>query len=167
MIHVNSKKVATMDIKSNLDKIYADIQLERHRQEYLKYEGKFKWTCSDNSYVLDSKSYSISLEKKLSVLGEEFGEVSNEIVEFGISKDKYKDTHMDFPEHREVYYMQRIRTELVQVAAVTVAWIESIDKNYKEIRDIKESTPQLEYCPGPSSFEEIPVCLEKIRGQSK
>lgn len=91
---------------------------ERKRQETLKAEGKFLWTCSDKSR---------SNAEKLAVLLEEVGEAAKEVVEEIIQIDKaaavfpsssmnIRDTKVD------------LRKELIQVAAVCVAWLEALDE---------------------------------------
>lgn len=72
------------------------ILRERHRQETLRLAGKFDQTCA--SPAMESAA-------KLSVLLEEVGEVAHAINE----NDSLA-----------------LRTELVQVAAVAVAWLESL-----------------------------------------
>jgi len=114
------------------DKILVEIRNERARQEFLKAQGKFIWTCADSSEVA-------SHDKKNSVLTEETGEVAREVVDFGISVDKYNEAKMTFPLHRRLYFLNRIRTELIQVAACCVAWCESIDK---EIQILNEDNAQ-------------------------
>jgi hypothetical protein len=83
--------------------ILADIMKERKRQEILLQAGKFHWTCA---------SPNIKDEAKLAVLAEEFGEVANLVVETLIS-----------PDRRDI---EKLRAELTQVAAVCVAWLESL-----------------------------------------
>ncbi len=86
--------------------VFVEIQSELHRQVQLKNSGKFPWTCAD---------VGPSHFEKLAVLAEEFGEVAKEISEtIGFQQGgKYRNS--------------RIRTELVQVAACCVAWINSLD----------------------------------------
>lgn len=76
-----------------------DVGLERFRQEGLRVAGKFAHTCADATAMIDTERFA--------VLGEEFGEVAREVVEHGDDRE--------------------LRKELVQVAAVAVAWIEAID----------------------------------------
>lgn len=90
---------------SSCKKILIDVAAERARQEVLRESGKFSWTCADES-VPDAS--------KLAVLGEEYGEVSREIVEALID-----------PARRD---RVKLRAELVQVAAVCVAWCEALDE---------------------------------------
>jgi NTP pyrophosphatase (non-canonical NTP hydrolase) len=82
--------------------IYRAIDDERERQEGFVVVGKFKWTCAD-AETPDSK--------KLMVLLEEAGEVARAIreAEHGLRR-----------EHHD------LKTELIQVAAVCVAWLEAL-----------------------------------------
>jgi NTP pyrophosphatase (non-canonical NTP hydrolase) len=85
--------------------IYEDISEERARQERLREEGRFKETCA---------SATMPDLTRLAVLAEEFGEVARAVLEQEDANDKHgKD----------------LRKELVQVAAVAVAWIEGLDFN--------------------------------------
>jgi len=87
-----------------IDTVQQDIFTERVRQEMLKQRGKFAFTCADAG---------ISNGDRYSVLGEEFGEVGKELNE-GIGADRSVD-------------LVKLRAELIQVAAVCVAWCEAID----------------------------------------
>jgi hypothetical protein len=84
--------------------IYAEIDAERNRQQRLQREGKFKYSCD---------STLISSPLKLTILAEEFGEVAREVFEM---HDKG-----DFTTARKA----ALRKELIQVAAVAVAWLET------------------------------------------
>lgn len=84
--------------------ILKDVHRERLRQNQLKSEGKFAYTCADSE---------MTQSDRLAVLGEEFGEVCHEVNE-GIGVN------------RKVI-LAKLRKELVQVAAVCVAWVESVD----------------------------------------
>jgi hypothetical protein len=80
-----------------------DIREERLRQNQLKMAGKFPHTCADP----------ITDFQKLPVLGEEFGEVCQAVMQtIGLNSSH------DAPKH--------LRTELCQVAAVALAWMESL-----------------------------------------
>jgi len=102
----------------SITSIFEEIVTERKRQEYLKSIGKFSFTCRDDL---------VAHEKKLSVLVEEVGEVSKDINGYTSTVDKYIKKSMLLPTHRAIYFLGKIRTELIQVATVCVAWIESID----------------------------------------
>lgn len=78
---------------------------ERGRQEDLKSQGKFPYTCADPE---------LTHPERLTILGEEFGEVCHEV------NEAIGDKPID---------MAKLRKELVQVAAVCVAWVERLDKD--------------------------------------
>jgi hypothetical protein len=104
-----------------IEEVLRDVGVERLRQEDLRQSGKFLWTCAAEGVPLD---------RKMSVLSEEVGEVAKEVVDFGIARDKYKKEKLAFPRHREIAIrLSILRKELVQVAAVCVAWIEAIDRD--------------------------------------
>jgi NTP pyrophosphatase (non-canonical NTP hydrolase) len=73
---------------------------ERDRQERFVTTGKFAWTCADDT---------ITDTTKLAVLVEEVGEVGKALCD-GASQ-------------------RELRDELIQVAAVAVAWAEAIGMN--------------------------------------
>lgn len=77
------------------------ILLERQRQEDLKRMGKFEYTCADRE-LFDSA--------KLAILVEEVGEVAKALNEDGVDPS----------------YSKALRDELVQVATVCAAWLESM-----------------------------------------
>ncbi len=93
--------------------VIEEVYKERQRQDKLRDEGKFAWTCAS----LDQSN-----DRKLSVLAEEFGEVAREVVEETISADK---GHR--PDSQIIRSLRaQLRKELIQVAAVCVAWAESL-----------------------------------------
>jgi NTP pyrophosphatase (non-canonical NTP hydrolase) len=81
-----------------------DVAAERVRQEQLRHDGRFPYTCAGDG---------LTPAEKLAVLAEEFGEVAREI--------------SDARNCRTEPNPKRLRAELVQVAAVAVAWVESLD----------------------------------------
>jgi NTP pyrophosphatase (non-canonical NTP hydrolase) len=88
------------------------IYKERFRQEELKAKGKFAYTCAD---------LEMTHPERLTVLGEEFGEVCHEVNE-GIGEGRSVDK-------------AKLRKELIQVAAVALGWIERLDADiYNESR---------------------------------
>ena len=92
------------------DGILADIKIERERQERLRDDGKFVATCATPRGLRDAEC--------LTILVEEVGEVSHEINE----------TIGRFLSGAEwETYRSKLRNELIQVAAVAVAWCERID----------------------------------------
>lgn len=84
--------------------ILDEILAERARQEELVAEGKFSTSCATRDGMTDAE--------RLAVLVEEVGEAATEVL--GRARGA-------------------LREELVQVAAVAVAWIEGIDA--EELRD--------------------------------
>lgn len=84
------------------DMLFALVECERDRQEGFVDSGRFSWSCATPG---------IDPAKKLMVLCEELGEVARAVreQEFGLQR-----------EHHD------LKTELVQVAAVAVAWLEAI-----------------------------------------
>lgn len=81
------------------------ISAERARQELLKRKGRFKFTCADPEMT----DYDC-----LAVLTEELGEVARAVQE---RSGAVSDVHL-----------LDLKRELVQVAAVAVAWFERLDK---------------------------------------
>lgn len=87
---------------------------ERKRQARLQAEGRFQHTLSD---VLPPVKEAF----KLAVLAEEFGEVAREVCELGSNGKRERAKHL-----------ARLYEELVQVAAVAVAWCEAIEDELTE-----------------------------------
>ena len=90
-----------MTTATRTDTVLVAVELERQRQDKLFENGKIPWNLTD---------VTIDDSIKLSVLMEEIGEVARELNETnGVP-------------HQSLY------NELVQVAAVSVAWAESIQE---------------------------------------
>jgi H2-forming N5,N10-methylenetetrahydromethanopterin dehydrogenase-like enzyme len=123
--HLEEKR--TKDSWKIMQDIFTDIQSERYRQEQLRQSGKFLWTCSDTTR---------SNEEKLAVLAEEFGEISKEVVEGIIKGGKlataFNEKTLELAHSLSKELNTKLRKELVQVAAVCVAWIEAIDQEAKK-----------------------------------
>ncbi len=81
-----------------------DVRIERERQETLV-RVKFEYTCADPT---------IPDIRKLSVLAEEFGEAARHVSDFDSSIPKIR-------------AKAALREELIQIAAVAVAWVEGLD----------------------------------------
>jgi NTP pyrophosphatase (non-canonical NTP hydrolase) len=83
--------------------VLREVGNERYRQEQLKMEGRFRFTCSD---------LEMPEPEKLAVLMEEVGEAARALLEkLRLANDVHgKD----------------LKKELIQVAAVAVAWAESL-----------------------------------------
>ena len=82
---------------------------ERRRQSILQSLGRFKHTVDDPA---------ISDLRRLAILAEEFGEVSYEV---NTAADRHPDQRYT-----------NLRTELIQLASVCVAWLERIDQDSKK-----------------------------------
>lgn len=91
-----------------LQRVFRRILGERARQDELKAAGKFLYTCADPE--LPPADCAI-------VLGEEVGEVCRAVLNVkGLSFDNLKRAKIAHLQH-----------ELVQVAAVACAWLESME----------------------------------------
>lgn len=85
----------------------ATVFKERQRQEDRKAEGRFQFTCADDG---------MSNAEKMTVLVEEIGEVAQEVLTQS-ERRLARDT---------VGTREALSEELVQVAAVSIAWLESL-----------------------------------------
>jgi septum formation topological specificity factor MinE len=83
--------------------------MERYRQEELKKEGRFKFTCSDPG---------MSNLDRLACLDEESGEVARECLHL-------RNLVYDRPLQEADEEIVALRTELIQVIAICFAWLES------------------------------------------
>lgn len=91
--------------------VLEDIRKERLRQEILKSEGRFKYTCADPE---------MTHMERLAVIAEEFGEAAHEVNE-------------TISGHHEMH-VTNLRKELIQIAAVACAWVEAIDNDRSDPR---------------------------------
>lgn len=103
------------------DSLLNEVHDELSRQLILKREGKFPFTCHDEPGHTDPE--------KLSILAEEFGEVSREVNE-SITRNIQGTTTQETKEG-----MLRTRAELIQVAAVAVSWVAGLDKQLEKMND--------------------------------
>ena len=71
----------------------------------------------------------------LSILGEEYGEACKEVNQIWIDGQSYKGDNEQL-EFLKMAQAAKLRQELIQVAAVTVAMIESLDRN--ELKNYKD-----------------------------
>lgn len=83
--------------------IVSDVYRERLRQEDLKEQGKFKYTCAEKK---------ITHTECFLILAEEFGEVAHEVNE-------------SIGGHTKLA-LTKLENELIQVAAVACAWAEKV-----------------------------------------
>ena len=91
--------------------IYDAIDIERIRQERLREQGKFLYTCAS----ADFRAFPHAA--RVTVLGEEFGEVCRAAL--GVE-------HLDEGRYDRAAALVKLRAELVQVAAVAVAYLEAL-----------------------------------------
>ena len=92
-----------------LGRVVMDVVKERMRQDELKNAGRFKFTCADDG-LLDTE--------RLAILVEEVGEASRAV----LNAQRLVDDKMVFAE-------LELKKELVQVAAIAVAWLEYLEKH--------------------------------------
>lgn len=97
-------------MKDSMIAILDMVATERGRQEFLKSQGKYAYMCSDAE---------ITHSECMTVLAEEVGEIAHEVNE-GIGPNRDIDK-------------RRLLKELIQTAAVAVAWAE---KTLDEIESI-------------------------------
>ncbi len=96
-----------------------DVLAERQRQELLRDDGRFPFTCASVPGMSD--------EAKLAILMEELGEVARAVSEKnGNANDKHGSD---------------LRTELIQLAAASVAWVESIDEVFAARVEANDTRP--------------------------
>lgn len=124
----NKEIVLDNDTYRTLSRVIREVTDERRRQEKLKAEGKFDYSCSDPE---------LSDPQKLAILAEEFGEAAKEVTEMVISDTK--NWPAECPEmvltHQERVRKRRkalLRKELIEVAAVAVAWVECLTRELEE-----------------------------------
>jgi NTP pyrophosphatase (non-canonical NTP hydrolase) len=96
-----------LSIGTKLERVLTLVGSERMRQDVLKEQGRFEFTCADDG---------LTNAEKLACLTEELGEVAREVLTQE-GRRLARDT---------VGTRAALRSELVQVAAVAVAWIEAL-----------------------------------------
>jgi NTP pyrophosphatase (non-canonical NTP hydrolase) len=90
----------------SIGNVVAEVIRERHRQDDLKAEGRFSFTCADDE---------LSNTERLAMLVEEIGEVAQEVL-----TQKGRRAARDTEGTEEA-----LRKEVTQVAAICIAWLES------------------------------------------
>lgn len=108
------------------EKVLSEISRERYRQEELRHAGKFPYTCATPNGLTDAE--------KLGVLGEEFGEVAQLVCHYKIPNEyrdvktfqRFRAPSLDLVEHQLKEYRTKLREELIQVAAICLAWAETL-----------------------------------------
>ncbi len=108
--------------------VFHRIDIERDRQTELLARGKFPWSCDD---------LNVPDIKKLGVLAEEFGEVAKEAAQIQEQYDREypgEDIAVIAVSVQRAVHRRRglLRAELIQVAAVCVAWCEALDRQIAE-----------------------------------
>ena len=95
-----------------ITEIFTEISFERVRQEGLRASGKFLYTCASPDFA------AFSHFARAAVLGEECGEVCRAVLDVEqIAEGRNKPSEAK----------KRLRKELIEVAAVAVAYIEALD----------------------------------------
>lgn len=89
-------------------KILAEVIQERVRQETLRIEGVFAHTLNEPDYTMS---------QKLATLTEELGEISRVIQNIECMRLKQEGQQL---------YLPSLRNELLQLAALSVAWLEGL-----------------------------------------
>lgn len=98
--------------------VLEDVRRECRRQQELKEEGRFEYTCRDPE-MTDTE--------RLAVLVEEVGECARAVLESSkLANDKHG---------------ADLRKELIQVAAVATSWVEGMDMltNRSREKELKDS----------------------------
>lgn len=115
---LNRKETPPMSSQSQKHEIiFAQIVEERARQEQLREIGRFDHTCA---------SLALSEERKLAIVAEEIGEMAKEVTEIGFTFDRLRRTGDETWKQAIRHHQTNLRKELIQSAAVLVAWLEAI-----------------------------------------
>lgn len=99
--------------------VYMEISRERDRQDWLRSQGKFRATLADTEPGWGATGpdatygHVLTLAEKHAVLSRKVGDVARQCLAIGNLT-------------RDVADLDTLRVELVQVAALAVAWIESL-----------------------------------------
>ena len=104
-----------------LSKAMGAVVAERSRQEKLKAEGRFAVSCADRG------EGELSHAERLTVRVEEVGEVAREVLAYAARVP----APLDVTETIEA-----LRGEVVQVAAVALAWIQALDAELAESDEV-------------------------------
>lgn len=89
--------------------VLGDVHRERMRQEELKEAGRFQFTCADREGLTNAE--------RMAILMEEVGEAAREVLTQD-GRRLARDT---------VGTVEALRNEWIQIAAVAVACVESLD----------------------------------------
>ncbi len=94
--------------------VFLDVERELARQRMLKLQGKFRNTCED---------IEPSEQANLAVLAEEFGEVAKAVCEY-----RHAFEQDEACPHKLEEKFHEIYKELIQVAAVCMAWASRFER---------------------------------------
>lgn len=118
------------------------VATERGRQEFLKTQGKFAYTCADAE---------MTHSECMTVLAEEAGEVAHEVNE-GIGPDRYVDK-------------RRLLKELIETAAVSVAWAEKVHAEIEGVNPEIKHDPIIDAAKSePPKYQKGDIVYIKSRG---
>lgn len=95
-------------VGSKIERVLILIGTERIKQDIMKVQGRFKYTCADVPGMDDYE--------KLACLMEELGEVAQEALTLDGTREN----------RGALGTREALRNELIQVAAVAAAWIEAL-----------------------------------------
>lgn len=101
---------------AKLQRVFHRILVERQRQETLRDQGRFRFTCADEAGLTPSQ--------KFVVLGEEMGEVARVLLNL---HELATDFCIGAIRPPRLILNTKLRKELIEVAAVTCAWLESME----------------------------------------
>jgi hypothetical protein len=93
---------------SRTREVMQQVLLERHNQDEMRDKGRFRYTCADDG---------LSDGDRLAILTEELGEVARAM---------QGQEHRRLSLHEPVTSPSELRRELVQVAAIAIAWAERL-----------------------------------------
>lgn len=108
---------------AKMQRVFARVLKERERQDRLKEQGRFIFTCADTPGLIPSEKYT--------VLGEEVGEVARVILNLAnLTTDfDFLSSPVDVERSggRDALLNRKLQRELTEVAAVACAWLESME----------------------------------------
>jgi NTP pyrophosphatase (non-canonical NTP hydrolase) len=105
--------------EGRMGRVFDVIYGERVRQQRLKEEGRFLYTCADTIGLTPSQKYV--------VLAEECGEVARVLLNLNALATDFKVENRSAEAHHAALAVM-LKKELIEVAAVAVAWLESLEQ---------------------------------------
>jgi hypothetical protein len=94
--------------------VLLEVLDERRRQDRLKAEGRFDWTCADQGPSIAEK-YVVLAREGVDEVVKALGRVARAVKVSGDRRAELAAAHLE------------LRAELIQTAAVAVAWVEGLD----------------------------------------